>query len=139
MLSSAVCGKSVPFHGPQGADPNCCDGQGRPAVTVAVVNKHHEAIPVLAQRGADIDQQWGPFRNTALHEASLLGLEGRESIAILLGCNANIRKKNTRGQTAYDIALEIGDDPTTSLFAAKFSQGLEDQLSPSGNPTLGDN
>lgn len=25
------------------------------------------------------------FRNTALHEASLLGLEGRESIAILLG------------------------------------------------------
>ncbi|XP_059117539.1 double zinc ribbon and ankyrin repeat-containing protein 1 [Peromyscus eremicus] len=123
----------------EGADPNCCDSQGRPAITVAVVNRHHEAIPVLAQRGADLDQQWGPFRNTALHEASLLGLEGRESIAILLGCNANIQKKNTRGQTAYDIALEIGDDPTISLLAAKFSQGLEDQLSPSGNPTLGDN
>ncbi|MEJ1278837.1 double zinc ribbon and ankyrin repeat domains 1 [Cricetulus griseus] len=96
----------------EGADPNCCDSQGRPAVTVAVVNKHHEAIPVLAQRGADIDQQWGP-------------------------CNANIQKKNARGQTAYDMALEIGDDLTTSLFATKFSQGLEDQLSPSGNPILG--
>uniref|UniRef100_A0A8C2MKM4 Double zinc ribbon and ankyrin repeat-containing protein 1 n=1 Tax=Cricetulus griseus TaxID=10029 RepID=A0A8C2MKM4_CRIGR len=123
----------------EGADPNCCDSQGRPAVTVAVVNKHHEAIPVLAQRGADIDQQWGPFRNTALHEATLLGLEGRESITTLLGCNANIQKKNARGQTAYDMALEIGDDLTTSLFATKFSQGLEDQLSPSGNPILGDN
>ncbi|XP_051000727.1 double zinc ribbon and ankyrin repeat-containing protein 1 [Acomys russatus] len=122
----------------EGADPNCCDGQGRPAVTVAVVNKHHEAIPVLAQRGADIDQQWGPFRNTALHEATLLGLEGRESIATLLGCNANTQKKNSRGQTAYDIALEIGDDLTSSLFATKFSQGLEDQLSPPGNHILND-
>ncbi|KAH0514685.1 Double zinc ribbon and ankyrin repeat-containing protein 1 [Microtus ochrogaster] len=122
----------------EGADPNCCDSQGRPAVIVAVVNKHHEAIPVLAQRGADIDLQWGPFRNTALHEATLLGLEGKESITTLLGCNANPQKKNTRGQTAYDIALEIGDDFTASLFATKFSQGLEDQLSPSGNPILGD-
>uniref|UniRef100_E9Q4Z6 Double zinc ribbon and ankyrin repeat-containing protein 1 n=1 Tax=Mus musculus TaxID=10090 RepID=E9Q4Z6_MOUSE len=122
----------------EGADPNCCDSQGRPAVIVAVVNKHYEAIPVLAQRGADIDQQWGPFRNTALHEATLLGLEGRESIATLLGCNANAQKKNTRGQTAYDIALEMGDDLTSSLFAAKFTQGLEDQLSPPGNRILGD-
>ncbi|XP_076786008.1 double zinc ribbon and ankyrin repeat-containing protein 1 isoform X11 [Arvicanthis niloticus] len=122
-----------------GADPNCCDSQGRPAVIVAVVNKHYEAIPVLAQRGADIDQQWGPFRNTALHEATLLGLEGRESIATLLGCNANTQKKNTRGQTAYDIALEMGDDLTSSLFATKFTQGLEDQLSPPGNHIVGDN
>ncbi|XP_029392456.1 double zinc ribbon and ankyrin repeat-containing protein 1 isoform X3 [Mus pahari] len=122
----------------EGADPNCCDSQGRPAVIVAVVNKHYEAIPVLAQRGADIDQQWGPFRNTALHEATLLGLEGRESIATLLGCNANTQKKNTRGQTAYDIALEMGDDLTSSLFATKFTQGLEDQLSPPGNHILGD-
>ncbi|XP_031227967.1 double zinc ribbon and ankyrin repeat-containing protein 1 isoform X4 [Mastomys coucha] len=117
----------------EGADPNCCDSQGRPAVIVAVVNKHYEAIPVLAQRGADIDQQWGPFRNTALHEATLLGLEGRESIATLLGCNANTQKKNTRGQTAYDIALEMGDDLTSSLFATKFTKGLTDQLSPPGN------
>ncbi|XP_034350800.1 double zinc ribbon and ankyrin repeat-containing protein 1 isoform X9 [Arvicanthis niloticus] len=123
----------------EGADPNCCDSQGRPAVIVAVVNKHYEAIPVLAQRGADIDQQWGPFRNTALHEATLLGLEGRESIATLLGCNANTQKKNTRGQTAYDIALEMGDDLTSSLFATKFTQGLEDQLSPPGNHIVGDN
>ncbi|XP_032103976.1 double zinc ribbon and ankyrin repeat-containing protein 1 isoform X2 [Sapajus apella] len=112
----------------EGADPNCCDEDDRPVITVAVMNKHHEAIPVLVQRGADIDQQWGLLRNTALHEATLLGLAGKESIATLLGCNASIRKKNTRGQTAYDLALNTGDDLIASLFAAKFGQGLEDQL-----------
>ncbi|KAK2509901.1 hypothetical protein MC885_017670 [Smutsia gigantea] len=80
-----------------GADPNCSDNKDRPLITMAVVNKHHEAIPVLVQRGADIDQQWGP-------------------------CNASIQKKNMRGQTAYDLALGIGDDFITSLFAAKLSQ-----------------
>ncbi|XP_047398268.1 double zinc ribbon and ankyrin repeat-containing protein 1 isoform X3 [Sciurus carolinensis] len=122
----------------EGADPNCSDNDGRPAITIAVMNKHHEAIPVLAQKGADIDQQWGPLRNTALHEATLLGLAGRESVMTLLGCNASIQKKNARGQTAYDLALEIGDDLITSLFAAKFSQGLEDQLPQPRNLSLED-
>ncbi|XP_054429492.1 double zinc ribbon and ankyrin repeat-containing protein 1 isoform X2 [Pteronotus mesoamericanus] len=103
----------------EGADPNCSDNEGRPVITVAVINEHHETIPVLVQRGADIDQQWGPLRNTALHEAALLGMAGRECIAALLGCNASIRKKNTNGQTAHDLALAIGDDFITSLFAAK--------------------
>nr|XP_012635497.2 double zinc ribbon and ankyrin repeat-containing protein 1 isoform X1 [Microcebus murinus]XP_020137610.1 double zinc ribbon and ankyrin repeat-containing protein 1 isoform X1 [Microcebus murinus]XP_020137611.1 double zinc ribbon and ankyrin repeat-containing protein 1 isoform X1 [Microcebus murinus]XP_020137612.1 double zinc ribbon and ankyrin repeat-containing protein 1 isoform X1 [Microcebus murinus]XP_020137613.1 double zinc ribbon and ankyrin repeat-containing protein 1 isoform X1 [Micro len=112
----------------EGADPNCCDKEDRPVITVAVVNRHHEVIPVLVQRGADIDQPWGPLRNTALHEATLLGLAGRESITTLLGCNASIQKKNATGQTAYDLALSIGDDLISSLFAAKFDQGFQDQL-----------
>ncbi|XP_024094949.2 double zinc ribbon and ankyrin repeat-containing protein 1 isoform X3 [Pongo pygmaeus] len=122
----------------EGADPNCCDEDNRPVLTVAVMNKHHEAIPVLVQRGADIDQQWGPLRNTALHEATLLGLAGRESIATLLGCNASIRKKNAGGQTAYDLALNTGDDLVTSLFAAKFGQGLKDQLAQTRSLSLDD-
>ncbi|XP_055228914.2 double zinc ribbon and ankyrin repeat-containing protein 1 isoform X3 [Gorilla gorilla gorilla] len=122
----------------EGADPNCCDEDNRPVITVAVMNKHHEAIPVLVQRGADIDQQWGPLRNTALHEATLLGLAGRESIATLLGCNASIQKKNAGGQTAYDLALNTGDDLVTSLFAAKFGQGLEDQLAQTKSLRLDD-
>nr|XP_031290160.1 double zinc ribbon and ankyrin repeat-containing protein 1 isoform X3 [Camelus dromedarius] len=108
----------------EGADPNCSDSEDRPVLSTAVVNKHHEAIPVLVQRGADVDQQWGPLQNTALHEATLLGLAGRECVAALLGCNASIQKKNSRGQTAYDLALETGDDPVTSLFAAKL--GLDE-------------
>uniref|UniRef100_A0A2K6N8P2 Double zinc ribbon and ankyrin repeat domains 1 n=1 Tax=Rhinopithecus roxellana TaxID=61622 RepID=A0A2K6N8P2_RHIRO len=122
----------------EGADPNCCDEDNRPVITVAVMNKHHEAIPVLVQRGADIDQQWGPLRNTALHEATLLGLAGKESIATLLGCNASIRKKNAGGQTAYDLALNTGDDLITSLFAAKFGQGLKDQLAQTRSLSLDD-
>ncbi|XP_074173722.1 double zinc ribbon and ankyrin repeat-containing protein 1 isoform X1 [Rhinolophus sinicus] len=105
----------------EGADPNCCDNENRPVITVAVINKHHEVIPVLVQRGADINQQWGPLRNTALHEATLLGLAGRECVSALLRCNASIQKKNTRGQTAHDLALTVGDGLITSLFAAKSS------------------
>ncbi|XP_072799839.1 double zinc ribbon and ankyrin repeat-containing protein 1 isoform X6 [Vicugna pacos] len=99
----------------EGADPNCSDSEDRPVLSTAVVSKHHEA---------DVDQQWGPLQNTALHEATLLGLAGRECVAALLGCNASIQKKNSRGQTAYDLALETGDDPVTSLFAAKL--GLDE-------------
>ncbi|XP_072592593.1 double zinc ribbon and ankyrin repeat-containing protein 1 isoform X14 [Vulpes vulpes] len=102
-----------------GADPNCRDGEERPVIIVAVVNKHHEVIPVLVQRGADTEQQWGLLQNTALHEAALLGLAGRECVTALLRCNASIQKKNTNGQTAYDLALKMGDDVITSLFAAK--------------------
>ncbi|XP_041588516.1 double zinc ribbon and ankyrin repeat-containing protein 1 isoform X5 [Vulpes lagopus] len=107
-----------------GADPNCRDGEERPVIIVAVVNKHHEVIPVLVQRGADTEQQWGLLQNTALHEAALLGLAGRECVTALLRCNASIQKKNTSGQTAYDLALKMGDDVITSLFAAKL--GLDD-------------
>lgn len=60
LLSAGFFGEFVLFHLLQGADPNCCDEDNRPVITVAVMNKHHEAIPVLVQRGADIDQQWGP-------------------------------------------------------------------------------
>ncbi|XP_027415437.1 double zinc ribbon and ankyrin repeat-containing protein 1 isoform X6 [Bos indicus x Bos taurus] len=126
----------------EGADPNCSDNQDRPVLSLAAMNQHHEAIPVLVQRGADVDQQWGPhdshlpsllpplirslsLQNTALHEATLLGRAGRECIAALLGCNASVQKKNARGQTAYDLALESGDEPVTSLFAAKL--GLDER------------
>uniref|UniRef100_A0A8D0T8B5 Double zinc ribbon and ankyrin repeat-containing protein 1 n=1 Tax=Sus scrofa TaxID=9823 RepID=A0A8D0T8B5_PIG len=84
----------------EGADPNCSDSEDRPVLSTAVMNKHHEAIPVLVQRGADVDQQWGP-------------------------CNASVQKKNARGQTAYDLALEAADEPVTSLFAAQL--GLDDR------------
>lgn len=43
----------------QGADPSCCDGNGRHALMVAVGNGHHDVLPVLVQRGAHVDQQSG--------------------------------------------------------------------------------
>ncbi|NXC88131.1 DZAN1 protein, partial [Cercotrichas coryphoeus] len=43
-----------------GADPNSLSEEERPALTVAVLNKHPGAISPLVQKGADIDQQSGP-------------------------------------------------------------------------------
>ncbi|KFP18369.1 Double zinc ribbon and ankyrin repeat-containing protein 1, partial [Egretta garzetta] len=100
----------------EGADPNCLSDRDRPALTVAVLNKHAEAISLLVQKGAEVDQQSGLHGNTALHEAVLLGLEGEECIQALLGCNASIEKKNARGQSAYDLAVTAGNDEVISLF-----------------------
>lgn len=91
----------------EGADPNCSDSEDRPVLSTAVMNKHHEAIPVLVQRGADVDQQWGPLQNTALHEATLLGRAGMECIAALLRCNASVQKKNARGQPQAKIGKSL--------------------------------
>ncbi|KAL8194425.1 UNVERIFIED_CONTAM: hypothetical protein K2H54_018538 [Gekko kuhli] len=101
----------------EGADPNCTNNHDQVVLTSAVLNKHHEVIPVLVQKGADIDHQSGPLNNTALHEAILLGLEGLSCTEALLGCNANIKMKNAKGLSAYDLALKSNNDKTVSLFA----------------------
>ncbi|NXR62495.1 DZAN1 protein, partial [Rhadina sibilatrix] len=99
-----------------GADPNSLSEEERPALTIAVLNKHTGAISPLVQKGADIDQQSGPHNNTALHEAVLLGLEGQECIRALLCCNANVQKKNAAGHSALDLAVAAGDNRVISLF-----------------------
>ncbi|XP_027756580.1 double zinc ribbon and ankyrin repeat-containing protein 1 [Empidonax traillii] len=103
----------------EGADPNCINDEDQPALTVAVLNKHTEAISFLVQKGADIDQQSGLHNNTALHEAVLLGSEGEECIRALLCCNANTQKKNAEGQSAYDLAVTAGNDEVISLFQVR--------------------
>ncbi|XP_032537441.1 double zinc ribbon and ankyrin repeat-containing protein 1 [Chiroxiphia lanceolata] len=106
----------------EGADPNCISDEDQPALTVAVLNKHTEAISLLVQKGADIDQQSGLHNNTALHEAVLLGLEGQESIRVLLRCNANTQKKNAEGQSAYDLAVTTGNNEVISLFQVRLDR-----------------
>lgn len=46
----------------QGADPNCQGGgdyDARPAAAIATINGHHAVLPLLLQRGADMDRQSG--------------------------------------------------------------------------------
>ncbi|XP_043845309.1 double zinc ribbon and ankyrin repeat-containing protein 1 isoform X3 [Dromiciops gliroides] len=121
-----------------GADPNCTNNEDRPSLTLAVLNKRHEAIPVLLQKGANIDHQSGPLGNTALHEACLLGPEGKKCIAALLKYDANIQKKNEEGQSAYDLALKMGNDEIISLFQAKLGQEILDEHSQPENLSVDD-
>ncbi|XP_053567971.1 double zinc ribbon and ankyrin repeat-containing protein 1 [Bombina bombina] len=120
----------------EGADPNCSNNEDRPVLMVAVLNGHHSVIPVLVQKGADIDQQSGPHNNTALHEAVILGLDGKKSVEVLLGCNASTKKKNDKGMTAYDLALKNKNEEVISLFASKFGQGMLDKLTKPKNISL---
>ncbi|XP_051766631.1 double zinc ribbon and ankyrin repeat-containing protein 1 isoform X1 [Ctenopharyngodon idella] len=108
----------------EGADPACLGSDGRTALVAAVLNGHHDVIPVLVQREADVNQSSGSLNNTALHEAAALGNEGVKSVEILLGCNASIRKQNDRGQTPYDIAVAAGSSSVVSLMGAHMGQGL---------------
>ncbi|XP_043079411.1 double zinc ribbon and ankyrin repeat-containing protein 1 [Puntigrus tetrazona] len=124
----------------EGADPACLGSDGRPALVAAVLNGHHDVIPVLVQREADVNQASGLLNNTALHEAAALGNEGLRSVEMLLGCNASIRKQNGRGQTAYDIAVAAGSSSVVSLMAAHMGQDLLQRhtkaRSPSGLDTF---
>ncbi|XP_067115297.1 double zinc ribbon and ankyrin repeat-containing protein 1 [Osmerus mordax] len=121
----------------KGADPVCQGADGHPALVVAVVNGHADVIPVLVQRGADINQQSGPSNNTALHEAASMGIKGLLCAETLLGCNASIRRKNDRGLTAYDLAVISKCSPLVSLLAARMGQGMLDRMvRPRSNPGL---
>ncbi|KAK2817635.1 hypothetical protein Q5P01_025826 [Channa striata] len=117
----------------QGADPSCCDSDGRHALAIAVLNGHHDVLPVLVQQGADIDQQSGQMKNTALHEAAALGSEGLQCAQMLLSCKATMRRRNTAGQTAYDVALNSGCNDMVSLLAAQTGLDLLGKL---GKPKL---
>ncbi|GAA6225644.1 double zinc ribbon and ankyrin repeat-containing protein 1 isoform X3 [Lates japonicus] len=117
----------------QGADPSCCGSDGRHTLAVAVVNGHHDVLPVLVQRGADVDQQSGRMKNTALHEAAALGSEGLQCAEVLLSCRASVRRRNAAGQTAYDVAVSSGSNDMVSLLAARTGLDLLGKL---GKPKL---
>jgi len=57
----------------QGASAQCVNGEGLPAVHVAVFNGHADAVKVLIDEGADVNVRSPSSGNTALHEAVLLG------------------------------------------------------------------
>ncbi|XP_072240021.1 double zinc ribbon and ankyrin repeat-containing protein 1 [Leuresthes tenuis] len=102
----------------QGADPSCCQSDGRHALVVAVASGYHDVLPVLVQRGADVDQKSGPMKNTALHEAAALGSRGLRCAEVLLRCKADVRRRNATGQTAYSVAVNSGCGDMVSLLAA---------------------
>ncbi|XP_066510406.1 double zinc ribbon and ankyrin repeat-containing protein 1 isoform X2 [Hoplias malabaricus] len=124
----------------EGADPSCLGSDGRPALVAAVISGHHDIIPMLVQKGADIDQQSGALKKTVLHEAAALGNKGLQSAEILLGCNASVSRLNAEGQTPYDVAESTGCNSMISLLTAQggrsLNQTLENTRSTSGLDTV---
>ncbi|XP_056136571.1 double zinc ribbon and ankyrin repeat-containing protein 1 [Lampris incognitus] len=112
----------------EGANPCCHGNDGHPALVVAVMNSRHDVLPVLVQRGADVNQQSGRMNNTALHVAASLGSKGLQSVEVLLSCKASISRMNVRGQTAFDLAVTSGCPALVSLLAARTGQDFLDQL-----------
>ncbi|KAM7394845.1 hypothetical protein PAMP_021625 [Pampus punctatissimus] len=112
----------------QGADPSYCGSDGRHALAVAVVNGHHDVLPVLVQRGANTNQQSGQMKNTALHEAAALGSDGLQCAEVLLSCKASLTWRNAAGQTAYDVAVSSGCDVMVSLLAARTGSDILSKL-----------
>ncbi|XP_022521113.2 double zinc ribbon and ankyrin repeat-containing protein 1 [Astyanax mexicanus] len=108
----------------EGADPSCLGTDGRPALVAAVMNGQCDIIPVLVQKGADINQQSGLLNNTALHEAAALGNEGLQSAEILLGCNASLRTLNAHGQVPYDVAQSTNCSAMISLLTTPTEWGM---------------
>jgi ankyrin repeat protein len=69
----------------QGANPNCVNKDGLPALFVAVTCGHADAVPILVQAGAEVNARGPSIGNTPLHEAVGLGPAGCDVIDALLG------------------------------------------------------
>ncbi|PVD25450.1 hypothetical protein C0Q70_13106 [Pomacea canaliculata] len=108
----------------EGADPNCINKSGLPALHVAAKNKRIECIPVLIQAGAEVNAK-GPSSikgNSALHEAVTLGPDGIKTVETLLNCGADQNVKNDRGETAFDMATKAGYENIIKCFTTALGQ-----------------
>ncbi|XP_033102666.1 double zinc ribbon and ankyrin repeat-containing protein 1-like [Anneissia japonica] len=113
----------------EGADPNCENKDGTPALILATMNNHIDAVAILLDAEAEINSK-APARkgNTALHEAVLLGPDGQEIVEMLLENDANPKIKNAKGDTPYSLAVKSGYESTVSLFASSMGQEMLDKM-----------
>ncbi|XP_071483496.1 uncharacterized protein [Diadema antillarum] len=116
----------------EGADPNCENKDGIPAIVYAAMNNQVDCIPVLADAGAEVNRKT-PSRkgNTALHEAVLLGPEGQEAIEALLDAGASAKVQNAKGDTPYDLAISNGYSSVVALFASSMGQDMLNKMTKS--------
>jgi len=68
----------------QGASAQCMNKEGSPALHVAMINGHADAVRVLVEEGADVNVRGPTDGNSALHEAVLLGPSASHVIDALL-------------------------------------------------------
>ncbi|XP_071810525.1 double zinc ribbon and ankyrin repeat-containing protein 1-like isoform X2 [Asterias amurensis] len=112
----------------EGASAMCESSDGIPVLTMAIMNRNWDCLESLVNNGADVNKKAGPRGNTALHEAVLLGSVGKPGVDELLGLGASSKVKNSRDETAYDLAIKGGEEAIISMFASTAGQGMLDKL-----------
>jgi len=112
----------------EGADPNCLDYDDyeKSALMVAIDNKNNsvDILRKLINLGANINEKHTPQQLTALHLA--VKNENRYAVSVLLENGARTDLNDRRGQSAYDLAVKIGNRGITKMFASSMSQSMLD-------------
>ena len=70
----------------------------------------------------------GTSGNSPLHLAVLTGVDGLETVEALLEVGADIRQKNAKNVTPYDLAVKSGCEQMWTLLAAKEGRNMLDKL-----------
>ena len=105
-------------------DVKVCEENGIPLLKLAVLNKHFDVLLPLILGGVNIDAVSGPKQNTALHEAVLLGMIGKDAVEILLENDASYTIPDKKGKSAYDVAVINNIDAVLNVFNKHTSKGL---------------
>ena len=116
---------------------------------IAAKNKHSQCIKSLAAAAArgvasadenskfiDVNVKTkgvGTSGNSPLHLAVMTGVDGLETVEALLDVGANIRQKNVKNATPYDLAVKSGCEQMWTLLAAKEGQKMLDKLTKASN------
>lgn len=85
----------------RGATPTAADGLGRTAMTFAATGNNADGIRYLASLGLSPNGRSGPFGNTDLHSAVIIG--AIDSARALIAAGANPQARNAIGQTPADL------------------------------------
>ena len=74
----------------------------------------------------------GTSGNSPLHLAVMTGIDGLETIEALVDAGADIRQKNNKNLTPYDLAVKSGCEQVWTLLAAKEGQRMLAKLTKTG-------
>ena len=109
-------------------DPNTNDENDIPILKLSVVNKRFQFIPLLIEAGADVNKISGTKMTSALHEAVLLGINGRDAVSALIENGASVDVKDKKGLSAFDLAVESGIDSLIEKFTKLTSKQMLDDV-----------
>ncbi|WP_170868307.1 ankyrin repeat domain-containing protein [Desulfatibacillum alkenivorans] len=136
LMSSVRDAKQIQYFLDKGLDINAGNDYGMTAIMFAVQRKNsHDAISLLARKGADLELVNDPARSiyNADKEGTAFMLavaeEKYDNAALLIKCGTNINAYNSHGDTALHIALrgQVPKSEKKAAFLLKYASSLNSQ------------